>query len=62
MSRRYNNALGIKTPKGDKLRTWKRWKEPSKSRDRNIPRFNKRVIIYEKKFGKGKEDEFSFTG
>lgn len=64
MSRRIDIHLGVKLPKGDKKRTWRRWKDAHSSRERNNLRFMNRVKIFAKKFGLSQEqaDEFSFTG
>jgi hypothetical protein len=64
MAKRIDLETGIKLPRGDKKRTWRRWKDADSSRDRNEIRFMKRVSIFAKKFGLSKEeaDEFSFTG
>jgi len=63
MSKRRDSS-GQKLPRGDKKRTWRRWKDAGSSRERNNVRFLERVKIYAKKFGLSKEqaDEFSFTG
>ena len=55
---------GLKLPKTDKKRTWRRWKDVDSSRDRNPLRFMARVKAYSKKFNLSVEeaDEFSFTG
>lgn len=64
MSRRIDLETGVKLPRSDKKRTWRRWKDASNSRERNNLRFMKRVKLFAKKFGLSKEqaDEFSFTG
>lgn len=64
MSRRVNLDSGVKEPRSNKKRTWRRWKDASNSRERNNLRFMKRVQLFAKKFGLSKEqaDEFSFTG
>lgn len=64
MSRRIDSETGVKLPKSDKKRTWRRWKDATNSRERNNLRFMKRVKLFAKKFGLSKEqaDEFSFTG
>ena len=64
MSRRIDNATGMKLPRGDNKRTWRRWKNAGSSRERNNIRFIERVKIFAKKFGLSTEeaDEFSFTG
>ena len=64
MSHRIDKITGIKLPKGDKKRTWRRWKDANSTSDRNPLRFMKRVKVYAKKFGLSVEqaDEFSFTG
>lgn len=63
MARR-RNSDGLKIPKGDKKRTWRRWKDAKSSNERNPIRFLGRVQAYGKKFGLTTEeaDEFSFTG
>ena len=64
MSKRIDLKTGMKLPKGDKKRTWRRWKNADHSANRNEIRFLNRVKIYGKKFGLTTEqaDEFSFTG
>ena len=64
MSRRIDLKTGVKLPRSDKKRTWRRWKDATNSRERNNLRFMKRVKLFAKKFGLSKEqaDEFSFTG
>jgi|21_taG_2_1085346.scaffolds.fasta_scaffold00039_52 hypothetical protein len=64
MSRRIDLETGVKLPRSDKKRTWRRWKDATNSRERNNLRFMKRVKLFAKKFGLSKEqaDEFSFTG
>jgi hypothetical protein len=64
MAKRIDLETGIKLPRGDSKRTWRRWKDADNSRNRNEVRFMKRVSIFAKKFGLSKEeaDEFSFTG
>jgi|TARA_R100000951_G_scaffold97327_1_gene86939 hypothetical protein len=64
MSKRIDFISGIKLPKGDKKRTWRRWKNADSSRERNNMRFLKRVKLFAKKFGLSTEqaDEFSYSG
>ena len=64
MSKRIDSKTGVKLPRSDKKRTWRRWKDATNSRERNNLRFMKRVKLFAKKFGLSKEqaDEFSFTG
>jgi transcription initiation factor TFIIIB Brf1 subunit/transcription initiation factor TFIIB len=64
MARRIDTKTGMKLPKSDSKRTWRRWKDASSSRERNNLRFLKRLRIFAKKFGLSKEqaDEFSYTG
>ena len=64
MAHRIDLKTGMKLPKGDSKRTWRRWKDAKSSNDRNNLRFMNRIKIYAKKFGLSKEqaDEFSFTG
>ena len=64
MSRRIDLETGVKLPRSDKKRTWRRWKDATNSRERNNLRFMNRVKLFAKKFGLSKEqaDEFSFTG
>ena len=64
MSHRIDRETGMKLPKGDSKRTWRRWKNADSSNDRNSIRFMNRVKVYAKKFGLSKEqaDEYSFTG
>lgn len=64
MSHRIDKVSGLKLPKGEKKRTWRRWKDAKSSGERNNIRFLGRVKYYGKKFGLTKEqaDEFSFTG
>ena len=63
MSRRIS-LDGLKTPRGDNKRTWRRWKNAGSSRERNPIRFIKRVKAFAKKFGLTTEqaDEFSYSG
>jgi hypothetical protein len=64
MSKRIDSKTGVKLPRSDKKRTWRRWKDATNSRERNNLRFMNRVKLFAKKFGLSKEqaDEFSFTG
>jgi hypothetical protein len=64
MARRIDQQSGVKVPRGDSKRVWRRWKNASSSRERNPLRFLTRVKLFAKKFGLSKEqaDEFSFTG
>jgi hypothetical protein len=64
MSKRIDLETGVKLPKGDSKRTWRRWKNARSSNERNPERFLNRVKIFAKKFGLSTEeaDEFSFTG
>jgi transcription initiation factor TFIIIB Brf1 subunit/transcription initiation factor TFIIB len=64
MSKRIDTKTGMKLPKGDNKRTWRRWKNANSSRERNTIRFMNRIKVYAKKFGLTSEqaDEFSFTG
>ena len=64
MTHRIDLKTGMKLPKGDNKRTWRRWKDAKSSGDRNNTRFMNRIKIYAKKFGLSTEqaDEFSFTG
>ena len=64
MSRRIDLKTGVKIPKGDKKRTWRRWKDAKSSNERNNTRFMNRIKIFSVKFGLTTEqaDEFSFTG
>jgi len=64
MTKRIDMKEGIKLPRGDNKRTWRRWKNADSSIDRNNIRFLHRVKLYAKKFGLSTEeaDEFSFTG
>jgi transcription initiation factor TFIIIB Brf1 subunit/transcription initiation factor TFIIB len=63
MSKRIDTETGMKLPKGDDKRTWRRWKNANSSRERNTLRFMNRIKVYAKKFGLTSEqaDEFSFT-
>ena len=64
MAKRIDTKSGIKIPRSDTKRVWRRWKDAKSSRERNPIRFLARVKIFAKKFGLSKEqaDEFSFTG
>ena len=64
MSKRRDSETGLKIPKSDNKRTWRRWKDAKSSRERNNIRFLPRVQLFAKKFGLSTEqaDEFSFTG
>ena len=64
MGHKFDKETGLKLPKGDDKRTWRRWKDAKSSNNRNPIRFMNRVKIFAKKFGLSKEeaDEFSFTG
>lgn len=64
MSKRIDLKTGIKLPKKDRKRTWRRWKDAHSSRERNNIRFLSRLELFATKFGLSKEqaDEFSFTG
>ena len=64
MSKRIDLKSGVKLPRGDDKRTWRRWKNSHSSRERNPLRFLARVKLFAKKFGlsKEQEDEISFTG
>jgi|TARA_B110000263_G_C14841174_1_gene299830 hypothetical protein len=64
MARRIDQQSGVKVPRSDSKRVWRRWKNASSSRERNPLRFLARVKLFAKKFGLSKEqaDEFSFTG
>lgn len=55
---------GIKLPKSDTKRAWRRWKNSDNTRNRNPLRFMSRVKLYAKKFGLSEQeaDDFSFTG
>lgn len=63
MSKR-RDPSGLKLPRSESKRTWRRWKDAGSSRERNNIRFLARVQFFAKKFGLSKEqaDEFSFTG
>jgi len=64
MSKRIDTLTGMKLPKSDSKRAWRRWKDAHSSRERNNLRFMKRIKVFAKKFGLSKEqaDEFSYTG
>ena len=64
MANRIDKETGMKLPKGDSKREWRRWKNAGSSRERNNERYLQRVKIFAKKFGLSTEeaDEFSFTG
>ena len=63
MSHRRDNETGLKLPRSEKKRAWKRWQQGSGSNMRNPIRFENREKVYAKKFGiTEKEDEFSYTG
>lgn len=64
MAKRIDNQYGIKLPRTDNKRTWRRWKNSDNTRNRNPSRFLKRVKLFAKKFNLTEEqaDEFSFTG
>lgn len=64
MAGRIDKKSGIKVPRSDSKRVWRRWKDAHSSRERNPIRFLARVKLFAKKFGLSKEqaDEFSFTG
>lgn len=64
MAKRIDNKTGMKIPRTDSKRTWRRWKNADNTRNRNPIRFMKRVKLFAKKFNLSEEqaDEFSYTG